>query len=158
MNDPGMEIGVRPMSAADVDGVLELALSLPQAPQWPRSAYLAAVDPAAPVRRVVLVAEQSTTLILAGLVLASVVPPTAELEAVAVSANFQRQGVARRLFAALVGELKQDGATEVNLEVRSSNQAAIALYRTLGFLEAGRRPRYYAHPKEDALLFKLALS
>jgi ribosomal-protein-alanine N-acetyltransferase len=157
MNDPGMEIGVRPMSAADVDSAVELALSLPQAPQWPRPAYLAAIDPAALVRRVALVAEKTEIGAIIGFVLASVVSPTAELESIAVSPMFQRRSVARRLFDALVVELKQVGATEVNLEVRASNQAAIALYRTLGFLEAGRRPGYYADPKEDALLFSLAI-
>ncbi len=40
-------ITIRPMSAADLDAVLGIAASLPQAPQWPRGAYLAALDPSA---------------------------------------------------------------------------------------------------------------
>ncbi|MDW8269152.1 MAG: ribosomal protein S18-alanine N-acetyltransferase [Anaerolineae bacterium] len=44
------------------------------------------------------------------------------------------------------------GCTEVTLEVRVSNARAIALYRRHGFVEVGRRPRYYSDNDEDALL------
>ena len=40
----------------------------------------------------------------------------------------------------------------LTLEVRPSNQAAIALYQGFGFIEAGRRRNYYDLPKEDALI------
>ena len=40
----------------------------------------------------------------------------------------------------------------LTLEVRSSNAAAIALYRGFGFREVGRRRNYYDLPKEDALI------
>ena len=40
----------------------------------------------------------------------------------------------------------------LTLEVRPSNSAAIALYRSFGFEEAGRRRNYYDLPKEDALI------
>ena len=44
----------------------------------------------------------------------------------------------------------------MHLEVRPSNAAARTLYRSLGFRETGRRPRYYGD--EDALLMTLDLS
>jgi ribosomal-protein-alanine N-acetyltransferase len=44
----------------------------------------------------------------------------------------------------------------VHLEVRPSNATARTLYRSLGFRETGRRPRYYGD--EDALLMTLDLS
>ena len=47
--------------------------------------------------------------------------------------------------------------TDVLLEVRASNAAALAVYRALGFAATGRRPRYYADPPEDALLLQLRL-
>ena len=40
----------------------------------------------------------------------------------------------------------------LTLEVRASNEAAIALYKKHGFEEVGRRKNYYEDPKEDALL------
>jgi [ribosomal protein S18]-alanine N-acetyltransferase len=38
------------------------------------------------------------------------------------------------------------------LEVRSSNLAAVDLYKKFGFKEAGRRKRYYEDTGEDALV------
>ena len=46
------------------------------------------------------------------------------------------------------------GAREAFLEVRESNVAARALYRSAGFSEVGRRPGYYTRPREDALLLR----
>ena len=146
---------VRRMAAADVDAVMELAAGLPTAPHWPRDAYLAAQDPKASLARIALVAE---TLEgedpLAGFALASLIPPQAELESIVVATIFQRRGIARRLFEALAGELASAGITEVLLEVRASNEAALSLYRALGFEEAGQRAGYYADPVEDAVLMK----
>jgi len=153
MNYPA--IFVRPMTAADIDGVLEIEQGLPEAPHWPRPAYLAAIDPEAALRRVALVAEESGVIL--GFAVASLSPPEAELESIAAAAGHQRRGLASRLFWALVAELRVDGAAEILLEVRASNRAAIELYRRLGFAEAGRRPRYYADPIEDAVLMRLGL-
>ena len=41
------------------------------------------------------------------------------------------------------------------LEVRASNHAAHALYRSLGFRDVTTRPTYYTNPIEDALLMEL---
>jgi ribosomal-protein-alanine acetyltransferase len=43
-------------------------------------------------------------------------------------------------------------ARDVTLEVRPSNEAAIALYRSRGFESVGRRPRYYDDNGEDAII------
>ena len=40
----------------------------------------------------------------------------------------------------------------MTLEVRASNEAAIALYVKHGFVQAGVRKNYYQDPKEDALI------
>ena len=44
------------------------------------------------------------------------------------------------------------GARRATLEVRRSNHAALKLYESLGFHEAGVRKNYYAGPVEDALI------
>jgi ribosomal-protein-alanine N-acetyltransferase len=41
----------------------------------------------------------------------------------------------------------------VTLEVRRSNEAAIALYRKYGFVQVGERRRYYDDNREDALIY-----
>jgi ribosomal-protein-alanine N-acetyltransferase len=114
------------------------------------------VDENSAPRRVSLVAEDPETGVV-GFAVACLVGPQAELETIAVAAESQRRGVARRLLTAMAVELKQAQIREVTLEVRASNHPALALYRSLGFVETGRRPRYYVDPVEDAVLLSLEL-
>lgn len=148
---------IRPMIVADLETVLGIAESLESAPKWPRAAYLEALDPAASVRRLALVAEEPESGELIGFLILSLTLPDAELETIAVTTAAQRRGVARRLFSHAAVQISLLGATKVTLEVRQSNYSAIALYCALGFGNVGKRPRYYADPVEDALLMRLKL-
>jgi ribosomal-protein-alanine N-acetyltransferase len=159
MSDRAAAYFVRPMAESDLDSVLALAASLPEAPHWPRPVYLdavksAALNPESTSRRIALVVVESGEI--AGFAVASLVPPQAELESIAVAAASQRRGLGRLLFSALSAELRQAGVTELNLEVRASNQPALAFYRSLGFRQTAARTRYYADPIEDAVLLTLA--
>jgi ribosomal-protein-alanine N-acetyltransferase len=145
------------MTPADLDRVIEIERSLKQAPHWPRSAWLSALDARITPRRLALVAEDPSTGKVVAFAVASLLPPQAELEMIAVATQAQRRGLARLLFAALAKELKSGQVTEVSLEVRASNHPALALYRHQGFQETARRPRYYADPVEDAVLLSLRL-
>ncbi len=155
------------MTTADVNRVLEIAASLSAAPDWPRHAYLDAVNSAAAVPRLALVAAAPSapnqgpsgpnSVIVQGFAIASLLPPRAELETIAVAEPIQRCGVGLMLLAALLAELKLAGVRELQLEVRASNRPAISFYRAVGFVQAGRRTRYYSHPKEDALLMSAQL-
>ena len=71
---------------------------------------------------------------------------------IAVDAHYRRQGIAQALVEALVAQLKEKGNHSLTLEVRISNQPAIALYEKLGFTPVGRRKDFYRDPVEDALL------
>ena len=157
MNLSPANLRVRPMTPADLDQVMALALSLSPAPRWPLSAYQAALNPQSAPRRIALAAADLDTGEVAGFLVAGLLPPQAELETIAVAAKGQRSGVGSLLFAAMAEELKSEQVTEVILEVRASNRPALAFYRSLGFLETGRRPRYYVHPQEDAVLLTLLL-
>jgi [ribosomal protein S18]-alanine N-acetyltransferase len=143
------------MAATDLDRVMEIAGSTTNAPKWTREAYLAAVDPAGSPRRLALVAEASNDL--AGFAVASLNPPEADLEAIVIAMAFQRRGVARDLFAFVAKYLLAEGVSEVLLEVRASNLPARAFYRAVGFVETGKRVRYYADPVEDAIVMSLQL-
>jgi ribosomal-protein-alanine N-acetyltransferase len=92
-----------------------------------------------------------------GFAIAGVLAPEGELETIAVAAQHQRRGLGALLVRALAEELRKEQVTDLILEVRASNQAALAFYRGQGFAEAGRRVRYYADPEEDALLMRLKL-
>jgi ribosomal-protein-alanine N-acetyltransferase len=158
MNPPGPELRIRRMTRADLDQVIEIAESLKEAPHWPRTAYLAALEPEAVPLRIALLAEEPVAGVIAGFAVASLRLAQAELESIVVAPAFQRRGVARRLFSALAAELATAHANEIVLETRASNHPALGLYRRLGFVETGRRPRYYRDPVEDAILMRLGLS
>lgn len=89
-----------------------------------------------------------------GFVLARVAADEVEVLLVAVAAAVRRRGIARRLLEAALA--RAAGARRAHLEVRASNAGAIALYEALGFVAAGRRPRYYAGG-EDALSMRRSL-
>ena len=73
---------------------------------------------------------------------------------VAVHPDYRRQGIAESLINKLVGDLKARGSHALMLEVRASNNPAIALYEKLGFSQVGCRKNYYRNPKEDALILR----
>ena len=74
---------------------------------------------------------------------------------VAVRPQSRRIGVASALLEALRQQAVEQKLAFLTLEVRASNSAAQALYSRHGYLEAGCRRDYYAHPKEDAILMTL---
>ena len=82
----------------------------------------------------------------------------AEVIDLRVLASERRQGLGRKLLWASLTALGDVDAVE--LEVRSSNVAARALYESLGFSETGLRPKYFAAAdgREDAILMTLALN
>jgi ribosomal-protein-alanine N-acetyltransferase len=71
----------------------------------------------------------------------------------------QGQGHGRRLLRHVLRMARGRGAQRVFLEVRPSNEHAIALYHGEGFNEIGRRPRYYPAigGREDAIVMAMEL-
>ncbi len=83
--------------------------------------------------------------------------PEADIMNVAVLPEYRKRGIAKALILKLLDCLHQKGVCQLSLEVRASNFAAISLYEKLGFCQVGRRPGYYRHPKEDALILRKEL-
>lgn len=79
---------------------------------------------------------------VAGYAVVSVVD-VAELQRIAVLPRLRRSGVARALLAAVRDRAAAGGADRLLLEVREDNVAARGFYDREGFVELGRRPRYY---------------
>lgn len=70
---------------------------------------------------------------------------------IAVAPQWRRQGLAGELLEVYC-RFAQAHLAFLTLEVRASNEAAIALYVKHGFVQAGFRMNYYQDPKEDALI------
>ncbi|QGY27939.1 ribosomal protein S18-alanine N-acetyltransferase [Pantoea cypripedii] len=96
---------------------------------------------------------------LVAFAITQVVLDEASLFNIAVDPDFQRRGYARQLLQHLIAELEKRDVMTLWLEVRASNQAAIALYEQLEFHQVSRRPNYYptASGREDAIIMALTL-
>lgn len=78
---------------------------------------------------------------------------------IGVAPDRQRCGQGSALLDFLCTQARQDGMLRMLLEVRPSNQAAIAFYRDFDFVEIGRRRGYYPalEGREDAIVMARTL-
>ena len=84
----------------------------------------------------------------------------AEILTVAVSDKYPRQGLGWRLMLAALRQTRARGGETVFLEVDEGNQAAIGLYRKLGFNKVAERKGYFDNGqgnKSTALVMRLDL-
>jgi ribosomal-protein-alanine N-acetyltransferase len=130
---------IRPMRDADADAVARIQSAAGEASQWDPRGYL-------PFESTVLELDGH---VAAFLVIRQTAPDEAEILNIAVDPAHRRRGLARRLLAAALRQPRT-----FFLEVRESNAAAQALYRSLGFTACGHRPGYYRHPDEPAVLMR----
>jgi ribosomal-protein-alanine N-acetyltransferase len=79
-----------------------------------------------------------------GFVMAWTAAGDSELLTVAVVPEARRKGVGASLVTAASVAALVRGAASMHLEVSEENEGARALYRKLGYEEAGRRHAYYA--------------
>ena len=70
---------------------------------------------------------------------------------IAVTASARGAGIGGALLDGLLAAAAENKCVSASLEVAENNTPAIALYRSRGFHEVGRRKRYYRGA--DALLF-----
>jgi ribosomal-protein-alanine N-acetyltransferase len=88
-------------------------------------------------------------------------PGEAQLLNLTVAPGARRRGLGRALLRRFLADAKQRGAEQCFLEVRVSNEAAIALYAAEAFVPVARRIAYYppgvAGEREDALVMRRAL-
>jgi ribosomal-protein-alanine N-acetyltransferase len=91
---------------------------------------------------------------IAGYLITRIFEEEGEILNVAVAPENRRQGLGAGLLDHALGDLKQRGVSTIFLEVRASNEAALALYVGKGFQPIGRRRDYYRRPMEDAMVLR----
>lgn len=121
--------------------------------EHPASTSLAAVygDPKAP---------PGSAKDVVGFVIGQLAADEAEIISIGVAPDWQRSGLGRMLVEGLIRAVRRGEAKRLFLEVAEDNEAAIALYKRLGFIESGRRKRYYERPggpAVDAVVLSLNL-
>ena len=95
---------------------------------------------------------------IVGYFLGSCIVPEGEVFRIAVKKDHRRRGIGYRLLSEVISRGRADGIEFFFLEVRSQNDGARGLYRTLGFTEDAVRRAYYKNPTDDAILMHLELT
>lgn len=144
---------MRAMTVDDVEAVLRIEQA-GQAYPWTRGNFIDALSHGYVCR----VDEQGGE-IRAYAVLMPVLEE-AELLNIGVAAGQQRKGLGRAILSEMLEVAREKNMRRVFLEVRSSNVAALALYRSTGFGGIGVRRDYYqnASGSEDAITMACELT
>jgi ribosomal-protein-alanine N-acetyltransferase len=141
------------MQLADVDEVLALEESVYPYP-WSHANFADSI--AAGYDAYVLRADDGALL---GYFLLMCAVDEAHLLNVAVAAPRQGRGLGRHLLDRIVERARARGMECVLLEVRPSNERALAIYRAYGFAQIGRRKGYYPADagREDAIVMRMGV-
>jgi ribosomal-protein-alanine N-acetyltransferase len=146
-------VTVRPAVVDDVLAIAELERDNLGDDAWSAALVEEGVTGKLPTIRY-LVAEVDGVVV--GHATASIVADIAELQRIAVDRAYRRTGLATDLLDAVVGAAREGGADRVLLEVRDDNTGALAFYAARGFVEVGRRRRYY-RDGATAIVLRLGL-
>jgi ribosomal-protein-alanine N-acetyltransferase len=118
---------------------------------WPKAAFLSELKKSSPGFYVARAAPDGPVL---GYLCFLQIAGEIQLLNLAVHPDHRRRGVGRALMDFLLDRAREKRGTKVFLEVRPSNQAALALYESMGFRRLYRRPGYYTPEGEDALVLE----
>jgi [ribosomal protein S18]-alanine N-acetyltransferase len=143
----------RPFGSADVEAVAELERAVFGDP-WSKRAFheILALDH---VRGFVVDGARGAA---DGYAFCSAVADEGEILNLAVAPTHRRRGLGKALLHTCLAWMAERGAATAYLEVRRSNEAAIAMYGAEGFATVGVRPNYYRRPTEDAVTMSLGLA
>ena len=141
-----MEYTIVPMDRSHVGQIAELERECFSTP-WSEAMLTEALFDAQ-ASFIVAEDEEGNVLGYAGL---HVIVDEGYIDNVAVEPDARRHGVASALLDVFC-RFGEANLAFLTLEVRASNQAAIALYEKHGFTQAGLRKNYYEKPREDAVI------
>lgn len=140
------EIIIRNMQAEDLTEVCRIEkenFSLP----WSEKSFLESMERDDTVFLTALIGEE-----IAGYIGCYCIAGTGEITNVAVDAAHRRKGIGGMLLEKLYEKGAVLETCEFFLEVRESNEAAIALYSRQGFVKEGIRKNFYEKPVENAVI------
>ena len=142
---------MRPLTVGDVTQVAELAKRVGPRP-WSAESFLAELE----YGLCWVVAEGGE---IRGFIAVRLLHDEWHLMNLGIDPVWRRRGLAREMLNKVIGELQAKGGSPLLLEVRSGNEAAVALYKTSGFEVVGGRKGYYPSEfgAEDALLMAFSL-
>ena len=146
-----LEITIRKMEVSDIERVIEIdqsSFSLP----WPKNSFLFELTRNEASRPWVV---ETPDHILAGMAVNWLILDELHVATIATDPAYRQHRIGLRLMVHCLCTAAAEGAVRSFLEVRRGNLAARSLYKKLGYLEDGVRPRYYVDNHEDAILMSL---
>ncbi len=146
-----MRFNIRPMTEADIEGIMLVETASFSIPWSEKSFYDELKNPVA----VYFVAECDGRV--AGYIGMWDISGEGDITNVAVLPEFRGMGAGGSLLRAMISECKKRGLSYLTLEVRCSNAVAISMYKSFGFKNVGTRKKYYADNGEDAIIMTLEL-
>ncbi len=142
---------VRPARIEDVPAVAALEGEVFTDP-WPTHLYVQEIDQPLRFQRVVTTTEGWVV----GYLFACWQVDELHVLKVACNPIYQGRGIATTLLDEALAEVARGRGRGIILEVRPSNQRALALYRYLGYTTLGRRTRYYPDGEDALVMFRAA--
>jgi ribosomal-protein-alanine N-acetyltransferase len=150
-----MTIRIRSMTLDDIQAVHsidELSFSMP----WPERSYRYEIMENPTSRLwVAEIHHAYTSKSIVGMIVVWMILDEVHIATLAVHPDFRGRGIAKKLLVVSLREAIERDIQLATLEVRANNQAAQDLYKSFGFVESGRRLRYYRDNNEDALILTL---
>ena len=110
-----------------------------------------------PTTRFMSVAEADNTIIGYCGVFLPAPGVEADILTVAVLPEYRRQGIAREFMRQIEEWARERGASAMMLEVEHTNESAIELYKSLGYMKISVRMDYYG-PGQDAFVMRKEFS
>jgi len=144
---------IRAFHEADAAAAAEILKASPEAAQWTDWGFMELLG-----WRGVLALVSGHERKVWGFVFARQVEEEAEILNLAVILEKRRKGEGSALLKAAMDELQSRHVSRVFLEVRESNEGAIAFYEKHGFLKTRRRASYYRNPEEAAIVMENKLT
>lgn len=145
---------IRPMLPEDLDAVFAIEQRIFPTP-WSLTSYHFEMNNPISHKWVAESEDDTGNMVIAGMAIVWLLVDEAHIGNIGVDDPYRRRGIGCRLLKTALISLINMGALKASLEVRASNQAALALYRRFGFIESDRRKGYYVDNQEDALILTL---
>ncbi len=157
LTDDKIERRIREICAPHIGDLIRLGDAVDLSP-WSAESYLAELkNPDAVMLRLISEANKTVGFVVGRLICTEGEAADAEIYNIAVKEAEQRKGNGQLLFDAFAEKCRQRHVLNIWLEVRESNEKAIAFYMRNGFERVQRRSHFYDNPREHAWVMRSVL-
>lgn len=144
---------IRNTRKSDIDQILEIEKASYPRP-WERAGFECELSKQASNINLFLVAEEESTGKIAGYFVGNIITDYIHILNIAAAETFRKKGIALSFMRKAEQEALKRGLGALTLEVRENNEAAVHLYKKLGYEVRGRREKYYENQVDGLIMWK----